>query len=61
MVDPTSNVGDEDPDDVPTCATCGDPAVGRGRRVTTRVEAGRVVHTHFCSDACVDAYEGDET
>lgn len=57
MVDPTSDVGEGDEDDAPVCAACGEPAFGTGRRVTTRVEDGRVVHRHFCSDECLDAFE----
>ncbi|MFB6154300.1 MAG: hypothetical protein ABEJ22_00275 [Haloferacaceae archaeon] len=57
MVDPTSDLGEGAEDDAPACATCGDSVSGTGRRVTTRVEDGRVVHRHFCSDECLDAFE----
>jgi hypothetical protein len=54
MVDPTSDLGEDvDEDDTPECATCGIKIVqSPTHRVVTRVEDGRVHHTHFCSPEC---------
>lgn len=58
MVDPTSDVGEVDPDDAPTCVVCGD-AIGldRDHRVITWVEDAEAQHRHFCSEACLEEWE----
>jgi hypothetical protein len=54
MVDPTSDLGEDvDEADAPECVTCGAKIVQRPtHRVVTRIEDGRVRHTHFCSASC---------
>jgi hypothetical protein len=59
MVDPTSDVGEVDPDDAPACAVCGDPAVGPDHRVLTWVADGRVHHRHFCHPAHRDEWDDE--
>jgi hypothetical protein len=54
MEDPTSDVGEVDPEDAPECIVCEDRIVNSpSHRVLTWVEDGSVEHRHFCSDACV--------
>ncbi|KTG07849.1 DUF7576 family protein [Haloferax profundi] len=55
MVDPTSDLEENvDPEDAPTCATCGDPIVNvPTHRVVTWVDDdGAVQYRHFCDDEC---------
>lgn len=52
MVDPTSDLGEDDEASAPRCENCGEPAFGVGRRTTTWVENGAVERRHFCGDAC---------
>lgn len=52
MVDPTSDLA-EDPEDPPTCETCGDEIVADPEHVVESwVEDGTVQTRHFCSEAC---------
>ncbi|WP_435333845.1 DUF7576 family protein [Haloarchaeobius sp. TZWWS8] len=57
MVDPTSDVGEVDPDDAPSCDECGEPVTGEEHRVRTRVDDGVVEHHHFCDDSCLEDWE----
>lgn len=57
MVDPTSDIGDVDPEDAPVCAHCGAAVVGDSHRVRTRIVDDTAEHTHFCDDECLAAYE----
>lgn len=52
MVDPTSDLGEDDDASAPRCENCGEPAFGVGRRTVTRVENGTVERRHFCGEAC---------
>jgi hypothetical protein len=53
MEDPTSDVGEVDPDDAPACAACGEAVLGSpAHRVVTWVEDGEARHRHFCDDDC---------
>jgi hypothetical protein len=55
MVDPTSDLEENvDPEDAPTCATCGDPIVSSPtHRVVTWIDGDGALHTrHFCDDDC---------
>lgn len=54
MVDPTSDLGEDvDPEDAPTCETCGEPIVSDpGHVVEPRVEDGTVRTRHYCSESC---------
>lgn len=59
MVDPVSDVAEDTEETAPTCATCGETILNRPtHRVTTTVEDGAVVTTHFCDEECLSAYEG---
>ena len=55
MADPTSDLGEDvSEEDAPRCENCDDPIVSEPtHRVVTEVEDGRVVHHHFCGDACL--------
>lgn len=58
MVDPTSDVGEVEPDEAPTCAVCGDPILlDLEHRVITWVEDAEAQHRHFCSQECLDGWE----
>jgi hypothetical protein len=57
MVDPTSDLGEEDEASAPRCASCGEPALGAGRRTVTWVDEGTVERRHFCSEACREGWE----
>jgi hypothetical protein len=57
MVDPTSDLGEEDEASAPRCASCGEPAFGAGRRTVTWVDEGTVERRHFCSEACREGWE----
>jgi hypothetical protein len=52
-MDPTSSIGEVDPEDAPACAACGDPVVSVEHRVRTRLVGGVVEHYHFCDTACL--------
>ncbi|SFH33107.1 hypothetical protein SAMN04488066_101255 [Halorubrum aquaticum] len=52
MVDPTSDLGEEDEASAPRCASCGEPALGVERRTVTWVAGGSVERRHFCGEAC---------
>jgi hypothetical protein len=53
MEDPTSDVGQVDPEDAPTCATCGERIVeSPDHRVVTWVEDGEARARHFCGEDC---------
>jgi len=59
MEDPTSNVGEVDPEDAPECVVCGNRIVNSpSHRVVTWVEGGDVEHRHFCSDDCRADWSG---
>lgn len=53
MTEPITDGGAVEEDEVPTCATCGDPVVSAGHRVLTRVEDGVVRYRHFCDESCL--------
>ena len=54
MEDPTSDVGEVDPEEASECVVCGDRIVNSpSHRVVTWVEDGDVQHRHFCGDACL--------
>jgi hypothetical protein len=57
MVDPTSDLGEDDPESAPRCECCGEPALGAERRTVTRIEDGIVEHRHFCDPACREEWE----
>lgn len=60
MVDPTSDVGDVDPEEAPRCETCGEPIVeSPTHRVVTWVEDGRAQQRHFCDEDCRAEWTGD--
>jgi endogenous inhibitor of DNA gyrase (YacG/DUF329 family) len=60
MIDPTSDVGDVDPEDAPSCATCGETVVeAPNHRVVTWIEDDAVEHRHFCTDDCRTAWSGE--
>lgn len=61
MVDPTSDLEENvDPEDAPTCATCGEPVANNPtHRVVTWVEDGAVQARHFCDDDCRDAWDDE--
>lgn len=54
MIDPTSDVGEVDPDDAPDCTVCGDPILNSpNHRVVTWIDdENHVQHRDFCSDDC---------
>lgn len=53
MVDPTSDVGEVDPEDAPVCAACGETIVDSStHRAVTWIEDDDVEHRHFCDDSC---------
>ncbi|MYL15204.1 hypothetical protein GLW36_00875 [Halorubrum terrestre] len=53
MVDPTSELEEDvDEESAPSCATCGEPALGTGHRTVTWVDGDDVVYRHFCSEPC---------
>ncbi|PAU84212.1 hypothetical protein CK500_07200 [Halorubrum salipaludis] len=57
MVDPTSGLEEDvDEESAPRCATCGEPALGTGRRTVTWVDGDDAVHRQFCSQACRDEW-----
>jgi len=59
MVDPTSDVGDVDPEEAPQCTTCGDRIVeDPDHRVVTWVEDGSAEQRHFCDEDCRDEWNG---
>ncbi|MFB6304701.1 MAG: hypothetical protein ABEH47_06010 [Haloferacaceae archaeon] len=61
MVDPTSDVGDVDPEEAPTCETCGERLVeAPNHLVVTWVEDGRAEHRHFCDEACREEWDAEE-
>lgn len=54
MEDPTSDVGQVDPEDAPECVVCDDPiAESVTHRVVAWVEDGQAVQRHFCDDDCL--------
>ncbi|WP_435358803.1 DUF7576 family protein [Haloarchaeobius sp. DFWS5] len=58
MVDPTSDVGEVDPDDAPDCAACGDTVIEDDHRVRSWVDdEGLVQHRHFCDDECLENWD----
>jgi hypothetical protein len=60
MVDPTSELEEDvDEESAPSCATCGEPALGTGHRTLTWVDGGDVVHRHFCSASCRADWEDE--
>jgi hypothetical protein len=62
MVDPTSELEEDvDEESAPGCATCGEPALGTGRRTVTWVDGVDAVHRHFCSDACREAWDDERS
>jgi hypothetical protein len=55
MVDPTSDLEEDvDEESAPRCVTCGEPALGVGRRTVTWVDDDAVQHRHFCTQDCRD-------
>ena len=58
MADPTSALGEDvTEENAPPCEVCGEPVVqDPDHRVLTEVEDGQVVHTHFCSEACLEEF-----
>ena len=58
MVDPTSDLNEDvSEEDAPRCAVCDEPLVSDpDHRVVTRIEDGRVVTEHFCSDEHRDSW-----
>ncbi|KDS91358.1 hypothetical protein FK85_03155 [Halorubrum saccharovorum] len=57
MVDPTSDLEEDvDEESAPRCATCGEPALGTGRRTVTWVDGDDAVYRQFCSQACRDEW-----
>lgn len=59
MEDPTSDVGEVDPEDAPECAACGERIVNSStHRVVTWVEGDEVEHRHFCDDDCRADWSG---
>jgi len=54
MVDTTSDLGEDvDPEDAPTCETCGEPIVeDPSHAVETWIEDGSVRSRHYCSEEC---------
>lgn len=59
MEDPTSDVGEVDPEDAPECVACGARIVNSAtHRVVTWVEGGDVEHRHFCDDDCRTDWSG---
>ncbi|MFC5279441.1 hypothetical protein ACFPM1_11840 [Halorubrum rubrum] len=56
MVDPTSDLGEEDEESAPRCASCGEPALGVERRTVTWVEDGEIERRHFCGEACREGW-----
>lgn len=56
MADPTSDLGEDVTEETaPTCETCGEPIVRDAEhRVLTEIDDGQAIHTHFCSDACLE-------
>lgn len=62
MVDPTSDVGEVDPDDAPECVVCGDPIVNDpSHRVVTWIDDdGFAQHKHFCDQECLDEWHSRE-
>ncbi len=58
MVDPTSDIGDVDPEDAPACAVCGAAVTGDDHRVRSWVEDSNVEHRHFCDDDCLEEWDG---
>lgn len=60
MVDPTSDVGDVDPEEAPRCVTCGEPIVENpAHRVVTWVEDGHAEQRHFCDEDCRARWDGE--
>ena len=60
MVDATSDLEEDvDEESTPRCATCGEPALGAGRRTVTWVEGADVTHRRFCSQACRDDWDDE--
>lgn len=60
MIDPTSDVGEVDPEDAPTCATCGTALVeATDHRVVTWIEDGVARHRHFCDADCRAEWDGE--
>lgn len=53
MVDPTSDVGERDEGDAPSCAVCGSKIVNDPDHVVvTWIEDGDIRHRDFCSAEC---------
>lgn len=53
MVDPTSDVGEVDESDAPSCTVCGSKIVNSPDHVVVAwIDEGRVQHRDFCDDEC---------
>ncbi|WP_265110167.1 DUF7576 family protein [Halosolutus halophilus] len=49
---------DSTDEDGPDCHRCGVAVASTGeQRVVSTVEDGEAIHTHFCSDDCLTAWE----
>jgi hypothetical protein len=61
MVDPTSELGEELPEDqLPACASCGSRIpTGPDHRVITWVEDDEVRSAHFCDERCRMDWDGE--
>jgi hypothetical protein len=59
-MDPTSAIGEEDPDEAPACDACGDSVVGPDRRVRTWIDDDGVQHRHFCCVSCLADWTADQ-